>query len=539
MSQISKERVQIYEKDGSGIPTLDDLAALYLPPPPPPLPGHKQSKAYALFRKRVHYNQIAKKVTAMAEPKIAAIQALEDWNDRQEAVDVLFEDIEVNLKKEEVILGRHPHFGTWVERALEEFLKKIQKTPNQEENDDTIDETRKDNSSVPLFMDCMDTEIDSAEVVVPKILLPLKGDTDPEKMFKGRMVGEWELAAHKTTKRIMLRRCTREIARILVEGEKTNTASRIYLHGKEGIGKTAAMLAVVASARKSGAIVLFVPEGSQFYQNGFYIEPNQRKKGIFDLPILTQGICKDLLDAHKDDLASFQVDAALLEKHFTEEQLANAKGYESGDIALDSLLTIGVETTSMAPMCYSVAMDVLMNQHEKQFILAFDEFNCYFAPGHYFHMEYDNFFQNPKPIPYNQISLFKPVLDAMAIYCAPQDEEIEIHEPALMKRGAVIVATTESNAIARKVTDTLTASAKYDHNVHSIEIPRLSALEVEHMLSNYECTGVGKLRLDQGETVMNSNEVEFLRMISGAIPERMMNACLVDHDYGQVKRVRK
>ena len=541
VSQVSTERVKIYEKDASGIPTLEDLSALHLPPPPPPLPGHKQSKAYALFRKRVQYNLIATKVKSMAEPKVAAIQALEDWNDRQEAVDVLFEDIEAKLKKSEVILGRHPLLGTWVERALEEFLQNIQKNANQEEEkDEATEEKIKDDSSVPIFMDCFDEKVDSKEVVAPKILHPLQGDTDPLKLSKGRMIGEWELAAHKSTKRIMLRRSTREIARILVEAEKSSTAARIYLHGKMGIGKTAAMLAIVASARKSGAIVAFVPDGNQFHQNYYYIEPNQRKKGIFDLPVLTQGVCKDILDAHKEDIASFRADAASMENHFTEEQLENVNGYESGgSIALDALLAIGSENTAMAPMCYSVAMDVLMNQDMKQFILAFDEFNCYFAPGHCFHMEFDDFYKNPKPIPYNQISLFKPAMDAMAIYCAPQDEEILNLEPVLMKRGAVIVATTESKAIARKVTDPLTTSAKHDPKVHAIEIPRLSALEVEHMVANYECTGIGKLRLDQGETVMNENEVEFLRMVSGAAPERLMNACVVDHSYGQVVRKRR
>lgn len=541
VSQVSTERVQIYEKNGSGIPILEDLAALHLPPPPPPLPGHKQSKAYALSRKRVQYKMIAEKVRSMAEPKVAAIQALEDWNDRQEAVDVLFEDIEAKLRKAEVILGRHPQFGTRVERALEEFLQNIQKSASQDENEDEATrEKSKDISSVPIFMDCFDKKMDSEEVVAPNILLPLKGDTDPLKLSKGRMVGEWELAAHKTTKRIMLRHSTREIARILVDAEKSKTAARIFLYGKMGIGKSAAMLAIVASARKSGAIVVFVPEGNQFHQNYYYIEPNERKKGIFDLPVLTQGVCKDLLDAHKDDIVAFRADTASMENHFTEEQLENVKGYESGgSIALDALLAIGAETTAMAPMCYSVTMDVLMNQDEKQFILAFDEFNCYFAPGHCFHMEYDDFYKNPKPIPYSQISLFKPALDAMAISCAPQDEEISPLKPVLMNRGAVIVATTESKAIARKVSDPLTSSAKHDSNVHAIEIPRLSALEVEHMVANYECTGIGKLRLDQGETIMNENEVEFLRMISGAAPERLMNACVVDHSYGQVVRKRK
>ena len=537
----------------STIPLLRDLAHLPLPPPPPPLPGHQQSKAYALYRQRVHYQRILDEVTALAEPQIGAIQKLEDWDDKQEAVDVLFEDIEYKLQRQQVILGKHPHFGKWVERALEEFLRRTQAKAKKEaaaaalsggttdessssSKEEALDDDTDHSPPLPLFMDCFDPAVDSAEAPVPKILHPLKPKPERQGQSRGRMVEEWEMAAHRTTKRILLRQCTRRMAQVLCESEDNAEAARVYLHGRVGIGKTAAMLAVVASARKSGSIVVFVPEGDQFHQNGFYCVPNEKKKGIFDVPILTQGVCQDLLDMHREDMVSFQADTATMETHFTEDQLKSVTGYEpGGSIAVNDLLEVAVKEKELAPMCYSVVMDVLMNQDEKHFVLAFDEFNCYHAPGHYFHMAYDDFYKNPKSIPYDQISLFKPAMDAMAIYSVPEhdeDHEIQIREPVLMKRGAVIVGTSESKAIARRVTDGLTRSAVHDPGVHVIEVPRLSALEVEHVVANYECIGFGKLRLDQGETVMNSQEVAFLRMVSGAEPERLMNACIIDqyHD---------
>jgi len=530
VSQISQERVQLYEKDGSGIPLLQDLADLPLPPPPPPLPGHKQSKAYALYRKRVHFKHILERVTTMAEPKIGAIQALDDWEDKQEAVDVLFEELEAKLKKEETILGKHPHFGIWVERALEEYLKSVQNKTKKEDGAQETEKVVDDASAVPIFMDCYDAAVDSEDVYQPRILHPLKPKPEIKGVSKGRMIEEWELTAQKKSKRIMLRQSTRKIARALMEAEESKTAARIFLHGKEGIGKTAAMLSIVASARKSGSIVVFIPEGDQFHQNGFYLDPNERKKGMFDLPILTQGVCADLLKMHKEDLVSFQADSATMEKHFTEEQLEAVKGYEAGgNIAVNDLLAVAADKLEFASMCYSVVIDVLMNQDEKHFILAFDEYNCYHAPGHYFHAAYDDFYKNPKSIPYDQFSLFKPAMDAIAIYCADPDEEIKPREAVLMKRGAVIVATTESKAIARKVTDRLTACAKHDKDVIVIEVPRLSALETEHMLANFECTGLGKLRIDQGAVVMNDQEVKYLRMLSGAEPERLMNAVMVEY----------
>ena len=48
-----------------------------------------------------------------------SILKLTDMDDKQDAVDILFETIEEELRHREEILGKHPHFSKWVERALE------------------------------------------------------------------------------------------------------------------------------------------------------------------------------------------------------------------------------------------------------------------------------------------------------------------------------------------------------------------------------------------------------------------------------------
>ena len=164
-----------------------------------------------------------------------------------------------------------------------------------------------------------------------------------------------------------------------------------------------------------------------------------------------------------------------------------------------------------------------------------------------------------RSVPYRQISLFQPAMDAMNLLAAKttggaggresdsnnknddgEDFTTTPLEPVLMKRGAVVVGTTESHAISRDLTAALTANAKLQAvaeseeqntaaaaKMHVVEVPRLSPLEVEHMLANYEATGVGKLRLDQGDTVGNQQEVAFLRLVSGSVPQKLLDACIM------------
>jgi hypothetical protein len=194
-------------------------------------------------------------------------------------------------------------------------------------------------------------------------------------------------------------------------------------------------------------------------------------------------------------------------------------------------------------MCYSAAMHVLMKQNEKDFVMVLDEGNCFYIPqGHYYHGEYD--FDVKKSIPYHRINLFEPFLNTMNITSLPPNDDH--YSPTLdatttsvlpshIQRGAVIISTTESHAIPRIVTDALIANAKIvaadssstSTPLHVVEVPRLTTIEVQHMLSNYEATGVGNLRLDRGATVMNHHEVSYLHMVSGGIPQHLMNACML------------
>lgn len=572
VSRISQERVQILPDK---IPTLEALAHLPLPPPPHPHPGHGQTKAYALHRSRELYHNIYEKVAALAAPRVQAIQALPTWQDKQDAVDELFERIEFTLQEQEVILGKQPKFGRWVERALENYLKSIQRQQRKEaaadgdddskasdgssssssssdesdnDEDSMADDTavdekedkaakaaattgfptkEQDANATPIFMDCFDESTNDDESGgddqgnrVPAILKPLAPLARGAN--QGRMLEEWSLAAHKTTKRILLRQSTRAAAQFM----QTHEASRILLTGRKGNGKTAALLSLVAAARKSGHIVLYMPHTSMLAEHGFYIEPSTHRPGIFDLPVLSQQICGELLESHEDDLVAIKVNKDILKEFFSADQLN--KSLENVDkMNVADLLKLGKEKRPLAPMCYSAAIDTLMKQDIKPFTMVVDEFNTLFHHGKYFHEEYDN--EVRKPIPYNQINLFKPALDAMGLISSTKEL---LPEPVLMKRGAVIGAMSLSKPVSVKTNEGLVTCANElaaapDSNMLVSNVPRLSNLEVDHIMANYEVIGFGKLRMDQGETVTNEKEVAYLRAISSNVPQELMNACVM------------
>lgn len=263
----------VHKEDG--IPTLSELSRLALPPPPMPHPGHGETKEYAAQRKRAHFEYIREQVLKIAESKVNNILKLKSWQEKQDAVDSLFETVEFQLRGQEKVLGSHPLFGTWVETSLEGYLRTFNKdrqatisdgassevdgvkaaendqgdvntnsevaAVEESSNDAAGDSTEpatatapipteeEDSKAVPMFMDCFSKE-DPDGAMVPSILSPLKPHHNGG---PGRMVEEWELSAHSTSKRIMLRQSTRQIARALEE----SPSSRVYVTGRRGVGK--------------------------------------------------------------------------------------------------------------------------------------------------------------------------------------------------------------------------------------------------------------------------------------------------------------
>jgi len=530
-SRISSERVKIHP---DGTPTLLTLSKIALPPPPPPHPGHGNAKPYSKYRKSAHNEYVAEKVAAMAAPKVDEILKKETWQDKQDAVDELFESVEFQLKDQEKILGRHPKFGDWVERALEDYLRSVKHessatkesvTDKEAEGDisNNFPSKEQDEKALPIFCDLYDKE--GPDAVVPKILHPLKPHA---KDGPGRMIEEWEIIAHKETKRMMLRQSTRKIAQVLSDDSKP---SRVYVTGKRGVGKTVALATIVASARRSGHIVLYMPDGDRLRKLGYYIVPSGHREGMFDLPRLSQEVCAELLVSHEADIKGMITSVEKFEKFMSKTQITKMPIESKEKVALVDLLKVAVENENYAAPCYSIVIHELMNQTEKPFLMVADAFNCYFDHGQYFHMDYDENVKNA--IPCKLINLFEPLINTMGISADGNGEGSKKTEASIIKRGGIVVGTSEAHAVARESTDGLDASAKKASSddskipLHFVEVPRFSPLEVEHIISNFEATGLGRLRFDRGDTVMNGNEVAYIQMVSGGVGQNLVDECVM------------
>jgi len=463
--------------------------------------------------------------------------------------------IQLQLQQEEFPLVQHELMGAWVKRAIEQqfgdnkeidafgsypsseeaskippsavelIVKAVRKEQSQtkppSEYDGPYPTPEQDSESVPIFMDVYNKddgfEDDNA---IPKILYPL--DRRERQTLEGRMIEEWELAALKDSKRIMLRESMRKIAQVLDECEET--PRRVLVHGRRGVGKTATLAAMVASARKSGHLVMYIPDANQLHQFGYYIEPSPAREGMWNLPMLSQELLERLVHFNRDDIKEFSADRELLKTYFTEDQVEELPEGDSIDLA--ALCDFAQDNVDLAAGCYDTVLHVLMNQEEKPFDIFIDEFNIFYKKSEYYHGDYD--YDVINPIPYPIINLFKPILDAMALTI--EDDGEKILSPQLMKKGAIVAATSLMHPVPKRANEYLLDNAKrslaqHSKNLAVVEVPRLTKLEVDHMIANYECIGLGHLRLDEGKTVNDPNEMEFFRVMSSGVAQNLMNVC--------------
>jgi len=564
-SRVSRDRVQVYPGESvfefrtgkctytslsfsfshltiltlvaDGVPTLGVLASLPLPLSTPTHPALGDPNPYVKHRKNAIFNSIYDAVEKFAEPKVEKILATKDWNEKQDAIDDLFEQVHDGIKKRgdgdddyiSVVLGSQPTFPRMVEQALEKYLRSVVRDEKEsfDENKDGNDEddSNPDESAVPVFMDLMKSKGASLDSEgVPKAINPLKKHPNDG---VGRMLEEWELSANDKTRRIMIRQCTRDIARVLNEGN----GSRVFVTGRKGAGKTAALASIVASARESGHIVMYLPDGDRLRRNGYYVEANSHRATeegkLFDLPLLSQEVCGQLMESHSKDLGSMSASKEVVEKIISADQLkkvhkAVENPTEDESIPLNDLLKIGNENVGLAAACYGAVVDVLMTQTSTPFTIVVDQFNCMFDRGHYFHGDFDR--GGEKAIPIDRITLFKPLTDAMGVMKTDGGDFIT-KDPVPMKVGGFVAGITESHAVTKKCTKDLT-DAIAGSGATCVDVPQYSALEVEHILANFEIIGIGRLRFDRGETVMNNQEVAYLRMVSGAVGQPLLDACV-------------
>jgi len=621
----SMENVKVFE---GGVPTLGEMSRLELPAQLPPHPGSGRPAKYALFRKRQLRKKLQISIQLAIHDDLQNILKMTSWEDKQEAVDGLFEVIDGRVREREPILAKLPEFSDMVEEGLEKVLSMVQNRmqgaasasasatdvedaagddadakegeakesavatkKNVEDNTEEVIDAMGVNKVVPtpIFMDILaatrqvqqqgksnDDDEDNAETPssssnkpsIHKFFSESNDDAVPNLLYPlnihhhdgaGRMVEEWQLTANKDTKRIMMRDAMREIASKIVEAanccsdgddesgvEKEKGAARVYVSGERGVGKTAALAGIVASARLSGHIVVYLPDGDRLRRHGYYINPCEHRKGLYNLPEIAKELCDELLTSHGEDIVNAlpALPREDMKEYFTEDQIKRLfrRAYAEDDsvseedqadmteLTLDKVLTVGIGSSSLSSGCYAIVISKLMNQTEKPFTVVMDEFNCYYDHGHYFHMDYDEHVR--KGVPPNRITIFKPFMDAMGLY--PEDAGNDFNDEhavesseALMKWGSIIVGTSESRAVRRSFTQSLTDSAHDSKSVNVVDVRRFTNAEVQHILYNFEITGIGRLRFDRGHTALNPEEVEYLRLVSGGMGQRLMDAVML------------
>jgi len=211
---------------------------------------------------------------------------------------------------------------------------------------------------------------------------------------------------------------------------------------------------------------------------------------------------------------------------------ANTKASTPPSLSLNVLLKIGSEDVEFSSGIYTAVVQNLTNQSQTPFTVVMDEFNCYFDRGHYFHQNYDP--TVVKSIPPNRISLFKPLLAAIGLE-KDDDGTIRSVEPIPIQRGGIVVGTSESRSVGQSVMealdDAIDTGVVVDGGgggsyITAVDVPQYSPLEVEHVLANFEVTGIGRLRFDQGATVMDEQEVAYLRMVSGGVGQKLLDSCI-------------
>ncbi|KAL9190383.1 hypothetical protein ACHAXT_007594 [Thalassiosira profunda] len=597
----SLESVKVF---AGGVPTLKEMGALALPRALPPHPGHGNPTPHARHRKRQLRRKLRTSVQLAVADDLRRILKMNSWEQKQEAVDGLFEAIEERVREREPVLGKLPEFPELCEKGLEDVLQMVHQKARGAGKKKTVDSTESEGGGeaetdggggsgdvvdvmdvqkkepVPVFMDLLaaaqtpqpssgDEDADetakpslseffqeSNDAGVPNLLHPLNVH---HRDGVGRMVEEWQLAANKETKRIMMRECMREIAAEIsgkahcceagvAEAEKG--AARVFVSGTRGVGKTAALAGIVASARISGHIVLYLPDGDRLRKHGFYVTPCDHRKGLYNLPEIAKEFCQQLLTSHLDDInAMAPVSREEMKEYLSDDQITRVfkRAYREDDavsdeeaaamdaLPLEKLLRVGTGSAQLSSGCYGAAIGALMTQTVKPFTVVMDEYNVYYDHGHYFHMDYEPDVR--KAIPPNRITVFKPFMDAMGLYPTEAGTEMndELAKPskeAMMKWGSIVAATSECRAVRRTFTQSLMEAARAlsddeDHPVKIVDVRRFSDVEVQHVLYNYEVTGVGRLRFDRGNTALEPEEVEYLRLVSGGSGQQLMDAVML------------
>lgn len=150
--------------------------------------------------------------------------------------------------------------------------------------------------------------------------------------------------------------------------EDANVAKPMLLHGYKGCGKSALLSEVVYWARRSGWLVVSVPDGALWLSSGVYVSKNF-VDGTWDQPKLFVRLFGHLLNAHSDKLKQIPL---------------KSKGVKIGKIQPTTLFDVveyGSVLEQYAAQCFHVFKTEIRKVVEFPVLLAFDSYNALYNPS--------------------------------------------------------------------------------------------------------------------------------------------------------------
>lgn len=150
------------------------------------------------------------------------------------------------------------------------------------------------------------------------------------------------------------------------DSKSVDAARSMMLHGHRGSGKSAVMSEVVYWARRSGWLVVYVPDGNAYLNGGVYINKNAQE-GTWDQPKLFVRMFGHLVSAHADKLKEINLRTP------TKVGKIEAK-------TLFDVVEYGSVLEQYAAQCFSVFKSEIKKVTQFPVLFAFDSYNSLYTP---------------------------------------------------------------------------------------------------------------------------------------------------------------
>lgn len=161
----------------------------------------------------------------------------------------------------------------------------------------------------------------------------------------------------------------------------------MMLHGHVGVGKSAVMSEVVYWARRSGWLVVYIPDGNAYLSSGVYISKNQQE-GTWDQPKLFVRMFSHLAAAHPDKLKEIPLSTPVKVGKITAKTLYDVVEY-------------GSVLEQYAAQCFAVFKQEIKKVTQFPVLMAFDCYNALYTPSQTFRdPESSSYYKDPLN-PYN------------------------------------------------------------------------------------------------------------------------------------------